>query len=67
MNIKYGKFELFCRKQLFEIFGINLSFVATRSGLTRWEEYASEEEVVEEEGEEEEKKDEQNVLYYKVL
>jgi len=27
------------RKDLFELFGIELSFVATRSGLTRWEEH----------------------------
>ena len=27
-----------CRQDLFEEFGIELSFVATRSGLTRWEE-----------------------------
>ena len=28
-----------CRQDLFEEFGIELSFVATRSGLTRWEEH----------------------------
>ena len=27
-----------CRQDLFKEFGIELSFVATRSGLTRWEE-----------------------------
>jgi len=27
------------RKELFDLFGIELSFVATRSGLTRWEEH----------------------------
>ena len=29
----------FYRKDLFKQFGIELSFVATRSGLTRWEEH----------------------------
>ena len=28
-----------CRQDLFKEFGIELSFVATRSGLTRWEEH----------------------------
>ena len=27
-----------CRQDLFKEFGIEFSFVATRSGLTRWEE-----------------------------
>lgn len=30
---------IFSRKDLFKEFGIELSFVATRSGLTRWEEH----------------------------
>ena len=31
-----------CREDLFKEFGIKLSFVATRSGLTRWEEHKEE-------------------------
>ena len=39
---------------MFKEFGIKLSFVATRSGLTRWEEHKEENEFESEEEEEEE-------------
>ena len=42
-----------CRQDVFKDFGIELSFVATRSGLTRWEEHKEENEVELEEEEEE--------------
>ena len=38
-----------CRKDLFKQFGIDLSFVATRSGLTRWEEHKEKDEFADEE------------------
>ena len=43
----------FCndRKELFKQFGIDLSFVATRSGLTRWEEHKEKDEFADEEDE----------------
>ena len=37
------------RKDLFKQFGIDLSFVATRSGLTRWEEHKEKDEFADEE------------------
>ena len=37
------------RKDLFKEFGIDLSFVATRSGLTRWEEHKEKDEFADEE------------------
>ena len=36
------------RKDLFKQFGIDLSFVATRSGLTRWEEHKEKDEFADE-------------------
>ena len=37
------------RRDLFKQFGIDLSFVATRSGLTRWEEHKEKDEFADEE------------------
>ena len=36
------------KKDLFKQFGIDLSFVATRSGLTRWEEHKEKDEFADE-------------------
>ena len=48
-SIQLSDYPCLCRKDLFKQFGIDLSFVATRSGLTRWEEHKEKDEFADEE------------------